>query len=95
MMVRMAEQLQQQDYSNHTRRVPGFMGLSLVILLTFIGAAVNLYKSWSDHERLYSAALILVLTGCVFTAAGFARVFALKAQGSGDPRGGEFAVVCV
>jgi hypothetical protein len=79
MMVRMPEQ-QQQDYSNHVRRVPGFIALVLVMLVTFLGALVNLYMSWGDHERLYSAALIVVLTGCTFCVAGFARGFALKAQ---------------
>ncbi|HEY3741811.1 MAG TPA: DUF6526 family protein [Bryobacteraceae bacterium] len=78
----MAEQLQ-QDFSNHVRRVPGFLALALVLLLVFLGALVNLYKSWGDHERLYSAALILVLTGCVFVTAGYARTFALKAQDRG------------
>jgi hypothetical protein len=71
---------EQQNYGNHVRRVPAFIGLSLVLLATFIGAAVNLYMSWGDHERLYSAALILVLTGCTFVLTGLARVFALKAQ---------------
>ena len=71
---------EQQNYANHVRSVPGFIGLSLILLAAFIGAAVNLYLSWGDHERLYSASLILVLTGCTFALAGFARVFALKAQ---------------
>jgi hypothetical protein len=70
----------QQNYANHVRRVPGFLALAFVLLLTIIGAAVNLYQSWGNHERLYSAALILVLSLCVFAAAFFARVFALKAQ---------------
>lgn len=33
-----------------------------------------------DHQRLYSAALVLVLTVCVFFVAFFARTFALRAQ---------------
>jgi hypothetical protein len=78
MIVRMPEP--QQDYSNHVRKIPGFVSLSVVLLAAILGALVNLYKSWGDHERLYSAALILVLSGCVFALAGFARVFALKAQ---------------
>lgn len=69
-----------QTYQNHVRRVPGFLALGYVLLLTFIGACVNLYKSLDDHQRLYSSALIIVLTLCVFAAAYFARVFALKAQ---------------
>lgn len=71
---------EQQNFGNHVRRVPELMALALVLLATFIGAAVNLYMSWGDHERLYSAALILVLTACVFVTVGLARTFALKAQ---------------
>jgi hypothetical protein len=69
-----------QTYQNHTRRVPAFLALGLVLFLTFIGASVNLYKSLHDHQRLYSAALLLVLSVCVFVVAFFARIFALKAQ---------------
>ena len=56
------------------------MALLLVLLATLIGSIVNLYMSWGDHERLYSAALILVLTLCVIGAALSGRIFALKAQ---------------
>ena len=56
------------------------MALALVLLATLIGSIVNLCMSWGDHERLYSAALILVLTLCVTAAAAFGRTFALKAQ---------------
>jgi hypothetical protein len=70
----------EQDYKNHVRRVPGFLALALILVVTFIGAGVNLYGSLGNHERLYSASLILVLTGCLFATAGYARSFALKAQ---------------
>jgi hypothetical protein len=70
----------EQDYKNHVRRLPGFLALGLVVVVTFIGAGVNLYESLGNHERLYSASLILVLTGCLFATAGYARSFALKAQ---------------
>ena len=71
---------EQQNYANHVRRVPQFMALVLVLLATLIGSIVNLYMSWGDHERIYSASLILVLTLCVTAAAMFGRTFALKAQ---------------
>ena len=77
MIVQMAEQ---QSFENHVRRVPIFGGTALVLLAVFIGALVNLYKSWGDHERLYSAALILVLTVCVIIIGTLARTFPLKAQ---------------
>jgi len=51
-----------------------------VLALTFIGAVVNLYHSIGNHDRLYSAALILVLVLCLMVTAVFARVLALKAQ---------------
>ena len=70
----------EQDYKNHVQRVPGFLALALVLLITFIGAGVNLYYSLGDHQRLYSASLILVVVGCVFATAGYGRSFALKAQ---------------
>jgi hypothetical protein len=70
----------EQDYKNHVQRVPGFLTLALVLLITFIGAGVNLYDSLGDYQRLYSASLILVLVGCVFATAGYGRSFALKAQ---------------
>jgi hypothetical protein len=73
--------MKEQNYSNHTKLVPAFHGvLFTLLLLTFIGSCINLWKSIGDHQRLYSAALIVVLTFCVFMTAGFARMFALKAQ---------------
>ncbi|MGE5244823.1 MAG: DUF6526 family protein, partial [Betaproteobacteria bacterium] len=49
--------------------------------LTLIGSGVNLYHSLGDHERLYSASLIVILTIALIMTALFARMFALKAQG--------------
>jgi L-asparagine transporter-like permease len=69
-----------QNYANHTRIVPVFIGLGIVLFLTIIGSSVNLYKSLGDHQRLYSAALIFVLAICALMTAGYARTFALKAQ---------------
>jgi len=69
-----------QSFQNHTRRVPGFLAVGFVLLLCLIGGSVNLYKSIGDHQRLYSAALVLVLTLCVLAVAVYARTFALKAQ---------------
>jgi hypothetical protein len=73
--------MKEQNYSNHTRFVAAFhLGLLPVLLFTLIGSGVNLYKSWGDHTRFYSAALIVVLTICLTMVAVMARVFALKAQ---------------
>jgi hypothetical protein len=70
-----------QNYSNHTQTVPAFHRIFVpVILLTWVGSGVNLYQSWGDHQRLYSASLLLVLTTAVIMLGFLARIFALKAQ---------------
>ena len=56
------------------------MVLLPVLALTLIGSVVNLIISLGDHERLYSAALITVLSAAAIMTALFARIFALKAQ---------------
>jgi len=70
-----------QSYENHVQLVTAYHRITLpLLLLTLIGSGVNLYLSWGDHERVYSASLIVVLTVCLVLTAFFARVFALKAQ---------------
>jgi hypothetical protein len=69
-----------QNYENHAQRVPGLLAVGFVLLLCFIGAGVNLYQSFGDHQRLYSASLLFLLTPCIFFTAAFCRGFALKAQ---------------
>jgi uncharacterized membrane protein len=70
-----------QNYANHRQYVPMFHGVLFgLLMLTLIGASVNLYKSLGDHERIYSASLILVLAILVLMVSFFARIFALKAQ---------------
>jgi len=70
-----------QNYANHRKLDTTFhLILFPILVLTLIGACVNLYHSLDDHQRLYSAALILVLTICVIILFFLARIFALKAQ---------------
>jgi hypothetical protein len=70
-----------QTFENHAQIGPMFHYVTLGILqLTFIGACVNLYQSWGDHARFYSASLLVTLTIGVMLAALYARSFALKAQ---------------
>ena len=69
-----------QSFEKHAQIVPGFMINLLVLLITFVGSMVNLYESWSDPQRHYSAALLVVLTGCLMVTTFFARTFPLKAQ---------------
>ena len=69
-----------QNLQNHAQRVPAFLAVGLALMVTIIGCGVNLYSSLGDHQRIYSASLLLVLALCVFMTAFFARTFALKAQ---------------
>jgi hypothetical protein len=70
-----------QNYANHAKYVTGYhIVLFAILVLTFIGSVVNLYKSLDDHQRLYSAALIFVLTFCTLLLSFYARAFPLKAQ---------------
>lgn len=70
-----------QNYANHRQFVPLFHGvLFFMILLTLIGSCVNLYQSIGDHQRVYSASLIVVLTFALLMLFFFCRIFALKAQ---------------
>ena len=70
-----------QNYANHRQTVTIFHKVLLpVLLLTLIGSVVNLCQSWGDHQRIYSASLIVVLTLCLILTALFGRMFAIKAQ---------------
>jgi hypothetical protein len=70
-----------QSYANHRRLDPIFHGVLFgIIVLTLVGSAVNLIKSLDDHQRLYSASLIVALCLALILLFFFARIFALKAQ---------------
>ena len=69
-----------QNYANHAQRVPAFLAMLALLFLTFLGSLVNLYQSWGDHQRLYSASLIVTLSIGALGALFSARIFALKAQ---------------
>ena len=72
---------QHQSYATHRQIVKLFHGVLFgLLVLTLIGAAVNLYESLGSSERRYSASLILVLTVATIMVMFFSRVFALKAQ---------------
>ena len=70
-----------QNYANHRRYVLMYHAVLFgLLVVTFIGSLVNLYKSLGDHQRLYSASLIAVLSVCALLLFFFCRIFALKAQ---------------
>jgi cell division protein FtsW (lipid II flippase) len=70
-----------QNFKNHARMIPLYhYVLYLLLLLVLIGSCVNLYKSWGDHNRFYSASLLVVISVILFLLAAFVRTFPLKAQ---------------
>jgi len=73
--------MSEQNYANHTKIDTAFHKIGFPLLvLTWIGSGVNLYKSFSQPIIHYSAALIFTLTTAVLLTFFLARIFALKAQ---------------
>ena len=59
--------MEAQNFANHRRNVPIYHFILFpLIALTLIGSLVNLYQSWGDHQRQYSASLIVVIMAAVF-----------------------------
>jgi hypothetical protein len=70
-----------QNYANHRRYVPLYHGLlCFLLIITFIGSLVNAYLSFGDHQRIYSACLITVLTFCGLIQFWYSRAFATQVQ---------------
>ncbi|MDP6560422.1 MAG: DUF6526 family protein [Candidatus Binatia bacterium] len=73
--------MEAQNYNNHARFVKGYhVVLFGILVLTLLGSLVNLYQSLGDHQRQYSASLIVVIMIALFLVAFFSRIFPLKAQ---------------
>ena len=70
-----------QSYANHTRFYPPFHFVLMPALLPgVIGSFVNLRQSMGDHQRLYSASLLVLVTVALFWSRCLPASFALKAQ---------------
>ena len=73
--------METQSYKNHARFIPMYHGVLAFLLITaFIGSLINTYEAVGDHERLYSASLITVLTFCGLLQFWYSRVFGVTAQ---------------
>jgi Family of unknown function (DUF6526) len=73
--------METQNYANHRRYVPMYHRLlRYLLVLTFIGSLVNIYLSFGDHQRIYSASLITVLTFCALIQVWYSRELATKVQ---------------
>jgi hypothetical protein len=66
----------EQNYSNHSQRVPYFLAFALILLLSFIGACVILYHSFhrpaQHHMAMLMAAVSFAALGGFFQCRGFA-----------------------
>lgn len=73
--------MENQNYANHRRIIPLFHVVTFfTIVLLIVGAVVNLCMSFGNHDRLYSASLILIISIILIFFFFFFRGFALKAQ---------------
>jgi Family of unknown function (DUF6526) len=70
-----------QTYANHRRTDPAFHIVLVLLLVLLLGGSItNLVLSWGDHQRIYSAALLVVLSLALWLVAFLFRIYALKAQ---------------
>ncbi|MFZ4622251.1 MAG: DUF6526 family protein [Bacteroidota bacterium] len=73
--------MEEQNYSNHRH---GFfqrdMIILLILILTAVGSVINLYLSLCDHQRLYTASLVAVLTICVLVQFWYGWENSIKIQ---------------
>ena len=71
--------MQEQNFKNHPKMVPGFHYVVLpALLLLIIGAAINFFKS--SEENCLPAGLLLISLIVLMLLAFFVRSFALRAQ---------------
>jgi len=68
-----------QNLKNHAQFVPGYHFItSIIIIITLIGAIVNLVKS--SESNFYSASLLVMISIISLLVFYYLRAFALKAQ---------------
>jgi len=70
-----------QHIGNHRQVVPVWhLVTSLILIATIIGSFVNLSDSWNNHNNLYSASLISLISVILAIFYFYIRKFPLKAQ---------------
>ena len=73
--------MEQQSYAKHTKLVPLYHQVLFgLIALTFVGAVVNMYRSFAATQGRRDAVLIMTLTIALAMLSFFCRIFPLKAQ---------------
>ena len=71
--------MQEQNFKNHAKMVPGYHYVTLPAILIFLVASVN-YFIKSTAENKYLGAILCLLSVIIFLLSWYARGFALKAQ---------------
>jgi hypothetical protein len=71
--------MEDQNFKNHAKMVPGFHYLTLPAILIFLIASVN-YFIQSTAENKYLGAMLSLLSVILVLMAWYLRIFALKAQ---------------
>ena len=71
--------MQDQNFKNHTKLVPGYHYVTLSAILIFLIASVN-YSIQSSAENKYLGAMLCLLSVILVMIAWYVRGFALKAQ---------------
>ena len=71
--------MQEQNFKNHAKMVPGFHYIVLpALLLLIIGAAINFFRS--SEGNCLPAGLLLISLIVIMLLSSFVRSFALRAQ---------------
>lgn len=73
--------MQEQNYKNHIRLVPGYLAAFLFIVLLIVGSFVKLYRSWvTGFGGLLTPVLFLLAALALLSVARYCRIFSLRAQ---------------
>jgi len=73
--------MESQNYKNHRQIVPLFHYVAAIaVFAATIGSFFNLAHSWNNHDNLYAALLICLITLILSVFYFFIRSFPIKAQ---------------
>jgi hypothetical protein len=70
-----------QNFANHRRFVPMFHGVLFFLILALLGGSItNCILSLGNHDRIYSASLLLIVGIVALFLFFFTRSFTMKVQ---------------
>ena len=71
--------MQDQNFKNHAKMVPGYHYIMLTAILIFLIGSIN-YLVQSSADNKYLGAMLILLSAILVLLAWYTRGFALKAQ---------------